>query len=480
MKGVRRNPLNGRITIRKPDSYEDANAQECPSTNYWSSTENSTNNSWNVNFGNGNTNANNKYNRNRVRAVAAYGKDFERFLGTVVDAYKDCLRGKMSSVQAVEYMQIADEDIVSLAIEMWTGTYKPSTSTCFIVKYPKYREVFAAAFRDRIVHHWICLRMEPHFEKRFISHGNVSHNCRKGFGTRTAILSAAEGMRRVSDNYRKEAWVFKGDMVSFFMSIYRPLMLHLLLRFEKRVYKCDYKEILLRVTEATVMHRPEEDCVFNSDPRMWEYIEPNKSLLRNGDDEGGPIGNLTTQWFANFLMSFGDVFVLWIMRGYNYHYVRFVDDFLLICDRLDILQTAVVRLEHFYHDKLKLELHKNKRYLQPVSHGAMFVGAHIKPGRIYLSNRTLARFEERVVGFNRMIESVEELTANDCFRIQSVINSYLGFCKDRNTYRQRKRILSLFGDKFYRYFYISSHYDKICIKKKYKKLNREINYVLPN
>ena len=478
MKGVRRNPLNGRITMVK-HSNEDANTQEVSSAWYWSSTENSQNNAWYVNFSNGNTNNNNKYNSNRVRAVAAYGKDFECFLETVIEAYKDCLRGKMSSKQAVEYMQIAEEDIVCLAIEMWTGVYKPATSTCFLVRYPKLREVFAANFRDRIVHHWICLRLEPLFEERFVSQGNVSHNCRRGFGTRSAVESAEQGMKKVSDGYRRPAWVFKGDLVSFFMSIDRTLLLGKLLRFAEKKYHGEYKEILLRLVRVIVLHSPEKDCLFNSNPALWQELPANKSLLRNGEGKGGPIGNLTTQLFANFLMSFFDTYVRWIMRGVNYHYVRFVDDFLLICDDLKALQEVIPEIESFLATRLKLKLHKDKRYLRPVSHGVLFVGVYIKPGRSYLSNRTLGRFKEKVIGFNRLAETTE-LTSSDCIRIQSVLNSYLGFCKGLRTYRKRKEIFSLLSSEFYKYFYISGHYEKVCIRKKHKFLSKDINYVLPN
>ena len=354
MNSVRRNPLNGRITMVASHSNEDANTQEVSASWYWSSTENSRNNSWYVNFSSGNTSNNNKYNGNRARAVAAYGTDFKCFLDTVIDAYKDCLRGKMSSCQAVEYMQIAEEDIVCLAVEMWTGTYKPSTSTCFLVRYPKLREVFAANFRDRIVHHWICLRLEPLFEERFESQGNVSHNCRKGYGTRTAVLSAVQGMEAVSCGYRRPAWVFKGDLVSFFMSIDRVLQLGMLLRFTKRKYHGGYKEILLRVIRAVVLHSPEKDCVFNGDTTLWRQLPENKSLLRNGEGKGGPIGNLTTQLFANFLMSFFDSYVIWKTRRLNSHYVRFVDDFLLVCDDLKALQGVIPELEAFLGGKLSL------------------------------------------------------------------------------------------------------------------------------
>lgn len=193
---VLHNPLNGRFTVMDltaRHSYEDAKPQK--DSNYWSVTENNSNNAWNVNFNNGNVNNNNKYNSNVVRPVAACGGLYDVFYQSVVYAYKDCLRGKMASVQAVEYMQIAYVDLPCLAWELWTGIYKPTTSTCFLVRYPKLREVFAANFRDRIVHHWVCLRLEPLFEERFIMQGNVSFNCRKGFGTDKCVQHCAEGMR---------------------------------------------------------------------------------------------------------------------------------------------------------------------------------------------------------------------------------------------------------------------------------------------
>ncbi|MGM9759468.1 MAG: reverse transcriptase domain-containing protein [Parabacteroides sp.] len=468
MLRVRRNPLYGRMTIIC-DSNEDAHAQEYAGTNYWCSTEYNGNNSWNVNFSTGNTNNNNKYNTNRVRPAVAYGEDFDRFVESVEDAFVDCLKGKMSSKQAVEYLQIAKDDIIVLAGEMWTMTYKPTTSTCFLVKYPKIREVFAANFRDRIVHHWICLRLNPLFEERFISQGNVSHNCRVGFGTRTAVQSAIDGMERVSENYNKSAYVFKGDIVSFFMSMDQDVLHYLLSRFSERQYQGEYKAILMYLIKVVVYHRPEKDCIFNSSYSLWIKLDENKSMLRNGAKKGGPIGNLTTQLFANFMMSFFDIYVQFIMRRYNYHYVRFVDDFLLIAETKEIINMAIIKMETFLMSVLKLEMHKDKRYIQPVSHGVLFVGSMIKPHRVYLSNRTLARFREKVHGYNRLMQE-KELTILDCKRIQSVINSYLGFCRNKNEYNNRKKILMEFSHDFYKYFYIAGHYDKIVIKHQYKEI----------
>lgn len=507
---VLHNPLNGRFTnswaVKRPSvSYEDAKPQKA--SNYWSSSEYSQNNAWNVNFNNGNVNNNNKYNTNNIaRGVAALdglkqysfshlpreaqeSKDFIEFFKGVVFAYHDCMRGKKSSPQAMAYMQIARYDLPSLAWELFTNTYKPTTSTCFLVKYPKLREVFAANFRDRIVHHWIILRLEHLFEHRFVSQGNVSFNCRKGFGTDKCVLHCASGMKRVTRNYRKKAWIFRGDLVGFFMSIDKNMLWYLLERFIKRwcfnaekygfeKYSLSdmpiiYWKQLMYATKTTVMHHPEEDCILNSDVTLWLGLALNKSLFGCGKDKGEPIGNLTTQQFANFLMSFFDSFVLWLFRGKNFCYARFVDDWVIICDDLQFIKSAIPRMEA-YLQKLKLTMHKDKRYLQPTSHGVMFVGSFIKPNRIYLSNRTLARFEERAVGFGRLASKKDFLNVLDCNRIEQVINSYLGFCKGKRTYKRKKEIFLKFGDDFWKYFYIRGDYESIRTKAEYRSLKPKL------
>lgn len=488
------NPLNGRFTSTSATmpciSYDVAKPQEGSSSEY------NSNNAWNVNSS-GTVNNNNKNNTNNTaRGVVAYGGLFfslysipkelrsdGRFLDffkSVVIAYKDCMRGKKSSRQALDYMQIAFYDIPALAVELYTGTYKPSTSTCFLVKYPKWREVFAANFRDRIVHHWICLRLEPLFEYKFVSQGNLSFNCRKGFGTDKCVTSIAHGIKRVTRGYRKEAWIFKGDIVGFFMNINKELLWYLLERFITRwrynsnrngfefygLYDMPnmYWDILLMAVRTTVMHHPERNCILNSPVEWWHNLEPNKSLFTN--DNGEPIGNLTTQLFANFFMSFFDSYVVALFEGHEYAYARFVDDWTIVCDDKAFLLASIDKMDAFLR-KLRLEMHRDKRYFQQASHGVMFVGSFIKPNRIYLSNRTLARFEERVIGFSRLMRE-RELNALDCERIECVVNSYLGFCKNRRTYNRRKKIFALFDDNFNKYFVIRGDYKSIRTKQKYR------------
>ena len=186
------------------------------SANYWASTENNRNNAWNVNSNDGNTNGNNKYNSLTVRAAVAYG-GFKEAIKAVYEAYLDCKRGKMSSPYTIAYIEIAVDDLPRLAYEIYTVIYKPTVSICFLVKYPKLREVFAADFRDRIVHHWIIIRLEPLFERRFQQMGNISFNtgsgqcCGKGNeGSIRELHQAGLGVQR---RPRKLLHVYKERLV---------------------------------------------------------------------------------------------------------------------------------------------------------------------------------------------------------------------------------------------------------------------------
>ena len=125
-------------------------------------------------------------------------------------------------------------------------------------------------------------------------------------------------------------------------------------------------------------------------------------------------------------------------------------------------------MEAFLRDKLKLTMHKDKRYFQPVGHGLSFVGAYIKPGRTYLSNRTLARMQERADGFRKVIAQKADIWMLDCMRMEQVMNSYLGFCRQHKTYTFRKTAIGHMGNGMYRHFYVRGHYDTIRTKLQYR------------
>jgi len=450
--------------------YDVAESQETAS-NHRSSSENNATNSWNVNFTTSNVNNNNKYNRNRVRAVTACEDSlYLHWLEeSVMDAYIDCLRNKRTSKQAVEYMAGAYIDIPILARELYKRTYEIGPSTCFIVKYPKYREVFAASFRDRIIHHWICMRINPLFETQHRLLGNVSHNCRVGFGCRYSAKNVFDAIKRITCNYTKKAWIYKGDLDSFYMRISKSLMWKKLQPFIEQWYDGQDKDLLLWLVEKVIFHCPEKNCTLNTPEFLWKHLTPSKSLFRTEEDRGIPIGNLTTQLFANFFMLDMDRKAQELFTGLNYHYVRFVDDFIIVCEDKSALLSRVKVLENFIEEELLLKVHKDKKYCQVASHGVKFVGSYLKNGRMYLSSRTLARFKERIFGFNRLLSS-PIVTRLDLIRIESVINSYLGFCRGVRTYAKRKSYLLKFDKIFWKYFFVKGQYESVRLYKQYRSI----------
>ncbi len=434
-----------------------------------SSTENSQNNAWNVNLGNGNVTNNNKYNSYALRAVAALGEETKEGW---IEAFHDCCRNKKSSHNCNEYRAADWElDLWLLVHEVYSRIYTPGPSTCFIVTRPTLREIFAADFRDRIVQHWICLRLEPLFEERFKSQGDVSHNCRKGYGTRSAVDALERDVREVSQNYTRKAWVAKIDVRSFFMSIGTRRLWRFLERFILDNYKGDDLYTLLYLTKVTAMHRPQLDCIRRSPGELWELLAAHKSLFNRPDGIGVAIGNITSQLEANFYMSFYVEDMLPLAKDAGARIEQFVDDISCVSPTREFCIRFRKESERILRDRLGLTMHPDKFHLQEAGKGVKFVGTVIKPGRRYISNRTLGGLCDRLretEGLCRRIVAgrygADELLL--LRHLVSGINSYLGFMVHTASYRMRRRVFSKTCDAFWKVCY--THDFSVCkIRLKY-------------
>lgn len=436
-------------------------------SNYWSSSENSQFNSWNVNFNSGNFNNNNKYNTLIVRAVAALD---DNYVEGWFDAFDDCCKHKKMSPQCVMYRLSWHTDLLKLAWEVQERIYKPSTSTCFVVTRPKLREVFAANFRDRIVQHWLCMRLEPLFESRFVEQGNVSFNCRKGFGTLACVKQIVKDTNVVSNNYQNEAWYGQFDIQGFFMSIDCEVLLKYLIPFIKdnwhywndTPFEKDL-DLVLWLTEVIIRHRPQEDCVRKGNIRLWEYLPKNKSLFYTKPMKGKPIGNLTSQLFANFYMSIFDQWAIEEAAKRGATYRRFVDDFVFVCknkeDAKYFRQMSREQLRYL----LRIRMHPDKVYIQEVKKGIKIVGSIIKPNRTYLSNRTVTGFIEKV---RQLEDSCARKDLEDIQAHVRSINSYMGFLIHHKSYAIRRKVFENV-EYFWKYCYIKGKYRIVKLKKQY-------------
>lgn len=471
MTGILFNKLNGRTTRGIKPLVNKRIACAIASSNYWSSTENSGNNAWNVNFGGTNSNNNNKNNSNYVRAVAALD-DEEK--ASVMEAYDDCCRNKMGSPDCIEF-RLHPETIIVLAVNIKMRCYQPGLSKTFIVKRPKLREIFAAFFLDRIVQHWIYLRINPLFEERFVSMGNVSYNCRKGFGTLAARLRLYNDMHK--HGFSHELFIGKFDLFSCFMSTDKEVLWAKLEEFIPANYKGDDLETLMYLLKITVFHRPQDLCERRGDLSLWGRLAKEKSLFYCN---GLPIGNITTQILLNFLLSYFDEWILWRIAtlGYEHpeeHYLRFVDDFPIHSMPVEHITLLHRESRVWLWENLHFRMHPDKVYIQPQFHGVKFVGGVILQDRMYIINRTVAAMYLRVNYTEILCRVIIEKGATET-RLSllqhcvSSLNSYSGFLVHGKSYNLQKKLL-LPLQWFWKVCYTKGNLNVVVIKKQYKLTN---------
>lgn len=415
---------------------------------------------------NGNSNNNNRNNTNRVRSVccpvvssASEPVTYDIPFSSIVAAFEDCIREKMSSKDCLTFFCTYQTELKRLWNEVRTGRYYPGTSKCFVVKWPVYREVFAADFADRIIHHWWALRVNPMYEERFTAQGNVSKNCRKGEGT----LSAVKAVRKMVDEH-PDWWVGHFDLEGYFMSMDKALLYEMLDIFIRDNYKGDDLDCLLYITRVITFHCPQDDCIRKSPVELWDNIPPRKTLFGQPKGKGCAIGNLPSQLNANFL---GSVFDHWIKEVKHIDcYIRFVDDITILLPTKEDFAELVPEMRQFLAEQLLVRLHPKKIYIQPVRNGVLFVGAMILPGRTYISNRTRGKMYDCLRKYNKLAEEGKALENLEHF-VQS-INSYLGMMIHFESYNIRKKVMYMLHKEWWKYIMMDGKFSKLIIKKRYK------------
>ena len=401
-------------------------------SNYWSATTNAnnTNNAWCVNFNNGNDNNNNKSNSRYVRGVRS-GKCPLLSFESVHDAYMDCRKRKRGTINALRFEYDLIGNLTQLALELQKGTYRPSRSVCFVTNTPKLREIFAADFRDRVVHHLVVRELEKIWEPCFIYD---SYACRTDRGTHKAVSRLQNFMLKVSRNQKRAACFMQLDIRSFFMSIDKQILFGLL----KKKVKSD---TLLYLSSVIIFHDCTQDYIFKGNPSLPDNIPPHKSLFKTGPRKGLPIGNLTSQFFANVYLNELDQFVKHELKCR--FYVRYVDDFILLDPCEERLSEWKSRTEQFLHDKLELRL-KDEGTMRRTSEGADFLGYIVRPTHILSRNRVvnnlkyrLALFREKLVQtfqYRRRVIRKMSLPPETVTELRQVLSSYLGHFKHADSH----------------------------------------------
>jgi RNA-directed DNA polymerase len=335
----------------------------------------------------------------------------------LVQAWLDCRRGKRTSASAVAFEDRLEHNLCELHAELASGAYRPGRSICFVVTRPRPREVWAAEFRDRIVHHLLYNRVAPRFHAAFTAD---SCACIPGRGTLYAARRLEHQVRSCTQNWSRPAYYLKADLANFFVSIDKHVLLAQLAR---RITEPWW----MALASTILMHDPRTDVDVRGRAELLSLVPPHKSLFNAPAHHGLPIGNLSSQFFANVLLDALDQRVKHQLRAP--HYIRYVDDFVLVHPSAQWLNAVLADVGRFLPEQLHLQLNPRKTILQPVDRGIDFVGQVIKPWHRHTRRRTVAS----------AIQRVATLPAAD---VHPSANSYFGLLRQATASHQDRAALA--------------------------------------
>jgi len=337
-------------------------------------------------------------------------------------AYRKARKRKSSRPDVQEFEQKSKENLQKLQQELITETYQPLPLKTFILRDPKTRKISKSDFRDRVVHHAICNLIEPIFEKRFI---HDSYANRKGKGTSAAIKRFNQFKRKASSNGMKvhESSDCNDNINQKYNNNY---VRGYILKADIRKY-FDYvdHDILMQILSKKI-----------ADRRLIKLIE---KILANHRTphlgKGMPLGNLTSQFFANIYLNELDQFVKHTLKAR--HYIRYVDDFVIFHKNRAVLQECQEKINLFLKRNLLLELHPQKSKIKPLAKGLDFVGY-----RIFYHYTLLRKRNRRKIGHK--LNEIEELYKDKIISKETVdqmLNGWFGYMNGSNTYNLRQGML---------------------------------------
>jgi hypothetical protein len=365
----------------------------------------------------------------------------------VVKAYFDCRRRKRKSLHALDFEFNLEKNLFQLYEDLVDGNYQVSQSIAFVIEQPKIREIWSATFRDRVVHHVIYNRLSPRFYPGFIRN---TFACIPERGSLDASNHLWAGMRSITQNWQKPAYYLGADVRNFFVSIHKRMLFELV---NKKITEPWLKDL----TAQVIFHDPRTNCLLKSKNEAFARVPRHKSLWHTPLDRGLPIGNLTSQFFANVYLNELDQFVKHTLKA-KYYY-RYVDDFIILHESSDYLNDCFARAEEFLKDSLKIELHPFKKRLGLLDQGIDFVGYFHKPYRRYPRKRTANRLKSVV---NRWKMNPQEYSPDALTQMRNSVNSYFGLIRQTSSYRMRKHL----GDEIQSLFaWPDEKYTKIIIPK---------------
>jgi len=341
----------------------------------------------------------------------------------VVQAYKDCRKHKRNTINALEFEFELEKNLMQLYDDLKSGEYKIGKSICFMVLHPKPREVWAASFRDRIVHHLIYNAIKDRFYRRFTVD---TYSCIPERGTLKAGMKVKKYAQQITENYTKEAYYLKADLQNFFVSIDKEILMEELERYVT-------EEWILKLLRQIIYHDPRTNVEIRSTRRKFALLPAHKSLWNTDNLKGLPIGNLTSQFFSNVYLNVLDQYVKHHLKCK--YYCRYVDDFVLMHEDPAVLNEWHYNLTVFLKARLKLDLHQDKKEINKIARGIDFVGFVVKPNRTLPRQRTIKRIYNLLETFQ---QSKTWFYPEELESFRASMNSYLGMLRSVQGYNMRK------------------------------------------
>ena len=297
--------------------------------------------------------------------------------------YKARVGGKRKTTDEHRFETNDLENILRLRDTIISRHYHPSRGVAFIIHDPVTREVFAAPFVDRIVHHFLFKHTSAWWEPRLTS---AAYSCRKGKGTLYGIKDLQRKIRHVSQNGTVRTIIVKRDLRGYFMSLSHHKLFERICWGLNRQFsnQGELYHTLKYLWHEIIFDNPTDGVIIRGKKSDWDELPADKSLFHQPKGRGIVIGNLTSQLLSNIYLDQLDRFIT-ITLGYK-NYGRYVDDFFIVIPETDLPQLLhdLNKVEHFV-DKLGLTIHPNKQYEIPAEKGVDFLGAkvywdHIIPG----------------------------------------------------------------------------------------------------
>ncbi len=288
-------------------------------------------------------------------------------LKNIYQAYKSCRTGKREAVNTRDFEVNLYAHLRDIHSQIQTEQYQPSRSVCFYVTKPKLREIFAADFKDRVVHRLLVDALEPFYEKKFIFD---SYACRKNKGTHAAVQRLKAFLQKITKGGRGQGFFLQLDIKGFFMEIQKQILINIL---QKNIKPGK----IMTLCQAVIQHNPTDNYIVKGRMPERGILPPHKTLFHTDRDRGIPIGNLTSQFFANIYLNELDQY---IKRGLGVrYYLRYVDDFILLDQEPDQLLRWRGLVIDYLSNHLSLQLKDSTVMPKSVYHGIDFLGYIIRP-----------------------------------------------------------------------------------------------------